>query len=127
MFFFICPFGLHRELVNSLLASWASCSLYADDTLVFDSSATCSGDGSSSCCELRRDLVSVGTWARAWNTTFNASKSNAMLVHARNVASQTSDVGLATAVIPGVRVVRHFGVILTEYNLKPRFVFAALR
>ena len=94
------------------LAVRASCSLYADDTLVFDS--TCSGDGSSSCCELRRDLVSVGTWARAWNTTFNASKSNAMLVHARNVASQTSDVELDSAVIPGVRVVCHLGVMLTE-------------
>lgn len=88
----------------------ASSSLFADDTLVYDTECSVTH---SSCCGLLQDAHHLDAWAAAWNTQFNASKSACMTV-SRKGSADSSVVLLGGAAVPNVSSVKHLGIHLTS-------------
>ena len=64
-----------RELPSVISAT---CKMFADDTLVYDTA--CCPEKASSCCRLSFDLSAAAGWTDDWSTVFNAAKSNQLLI-----------------------------------------------
>ena len=90
----------------------SECALFADDTLIYDT--TCKGTDSLPCCSLQQDVDRVSSWADSWSTTFNASKSAHMIIHRRSLDGSSAELTLREGVIPLQDSVRHLGVVLSS-------------
>ena len=75
----------------------SDCALFADDTLVYNTS--CKGDGSPWCCNLQQDMDNVSLWAGSWSITFNASKSAHMVVRRRAMDMNPPVISLQQSVV----------------------------
>ena len=100
---FIIYFG---DLPQAISAT--SC-LFADDTLAYDRCNALSCN-----CRLKEDVENVDSWAKTWNTTFNAAKSVEMVVSRK----RQQPVGDGSLLLGGVEVPRagstkHLGVIVS--------------
>ena len=92
----------------------SSCAMFADDTLMYDSS--CSGSVTQPCCRLAPDLLILGRWATDWSTSFNASKSSHMLVRRQHGVISSPELVLDSTAIPAVPCAVHLGVHLSSLS-----------
>ena len=99
---------------RSLPAAVKKCTpvMFADDTLLYE---TCPPGGSLSCA-LQEDANSTSLWANSWNTRFNASKSNSLLICRRPSVKHSSHLQpllLSGSLVPCVTSVIHLGLTIT--------------
>ena len=87
--------------------------MFADDTLLYNLNCK---PNFPTCCAIQNDADRVSSWAKAWNTTFNASKS-ANIVFGRsskqNDPVPSSTLHLNGEPIPHHASTRHLGLTLT--------------
>ena len=103
-------FLLFYQDLPSVVSS--SCAMFADDTLMYDSS--CSGSVTQPCCRLAPDLLILSRWATDWLTSFNASKSSHMLVCWQHGVSSSPELVLDSTAVPAVPCTVHLGVHLSS-------------
>ena len=74
--------------------SSSSCAMFADDSLLCNTTCSASAPISSkplpACCSLQEDASRVQSWADQWNTLFNATKSSHMIISRSPVHSSPS-------------------------------------
>ena len=85
-----------------------TCALFADDTLVYDTSC----DGSALCCRLQTDLDGVAAWAHDWQNVFNAEKSALMVISRKKIHAR--EVLLNEVPFSTVSIVKHLGVTISN-------------
>ena len=87
-----------------------TCALFTDDTLVY---STCSTPSRHPCCNLQEDIDAVQTWSSDWNTTFNSSKSQQMVV-GRHGCGTGGNLVLGGDKLQQVCTVSHLGLTLAS-------------
>ncbi len=90
-------------------------SIFADDTLLYDSScSTGSDDCTSACCKLQNDLGSLTQWSKIHDTTFNAAKSLHMIFRRKKTSPSEPTLYLDGEKVPFQVHTKHLGVTLTS-------------
>ena len=98
------------ELPSSVKSS--SCALFADDTLAYSSGCKLMH---FPCCSLQGDVDMIHDWSVKWNTLFNASKSQQMVITSRRQESTTDpQLCLGGHAVKSVSSTKHLGVYFTN-------------
>ena len=86
-------FVLYVSDLPSFVSS-SSCAMFADDSLLYNTTCSASAPNSSkpppACCPLQEDASRVQSWADQWNTLFHAAKSSHMIISRSPVHSSPS-------------------------------------
>ena len=97
--------------------SSSSCAMFADDSLLYNTTCSASAPNSSkppqACCPLQEDASRVQSWTDQWNTLFNAAKSSHMIISRSPVHSSPS-ITLHDVRVPYVTCTRHLGLLISS-------------
>ena len=109
-------FVLYVSDLPSFVSS-SSCAMFADDSLLYNTTCSASAPNSSkppqACCPLQEDASRVQSWADQWNTIFNAAKSSHMIISRSPVHSSPS-ITLHDIPVPYVTCTRHLGLLISS-------------